>query len=69
MLVFTRRLGESVVIGSDITVTVVAVRGDSVRLGVDVPMEVPVHRQEIFDAIKRNIAQSEKDRIAQLWRD
>lgn len=51
MLVLSRKLNESLVINGNITVTVVEVRGDKVRLGVDAPKDVPVHRQEIFDKI------------------
>lgn len=48
MLVLSRRLGESVVIGHDITVTVLEVRGEMVRLGIDAPRSVQVHREEVF---------------------
>jgi carbon storage regulator len=51
MLVLGRKLGETIVIGNDITVTVVAVDGDRVRLGVVAPAEVPVHREEIYQRI------------------
>ncbi len=51
MLVLTRRKNESVVINNDITVTVVEIRGDKVRLGVVCPVHVPVHRQEVYEAI------------------
>ncbi|MEK7664054.1 MAG: carbon storage regulator CsrA [Patescibacteria group bacterium] len=51
MLVLTRKKNESIVIGDDITVTVVEVRGDKVRLGIVAPKTVPVHRQEVFEAI------------------
>ena len=51
MLVLSRRKNESIVINNDITVTVVEIRGDKVRLGIVAPKEVPVHRQEVFDAI------------------
>jgi carbon storage regulator len=44
---------ESIVIGNDITIVVVEIRGDKVRLGVEAPKEVPVHRREVFDAIRR----------------
>ena len=54
MMVMSRRMGESIVINNDITLTVVEIRGDKVRLGVVAPMEVPVHRQEIYDAIRGN---------------
>ena len=51
MLVLSRKKNESIVINSDITVTVVEIRGDKVRLGIVAPKEVPVHRQEVYDAI------------------
>lgn len=51
MLVLSRRWNESIVIGNDVTVTVVEIRGDKVRLGISAPKGVPVHRQEIFDEI------------------
>jgi len=53
MLILTRRVGESVVIGDDVTVTVLGVKGNQVRLGVNAPREVAVHREEIFERIKR----------------
>ena len=56
MLVLSRKKNESIVINNDITIVVVDIRGDKVRLGVDAPKEVPVHRQEVFDLIKQNEA-------------
>jgi len=53
MLVLTRRKDESIVIGDDIVVTIVEIRGDKVRLGIKAPKEVPVHRREIHDAIRQ----------------
>lgn len=53
MLVLSRKKNESIVINSNITVTVVEIRGDKVRLGIVAPKEVPVHRQEVFDAIHK----------------
>ena len=53
MLILTRRVGETVVIGNDVTVTVLGVKGNQVRLGVNAPREVAVHREEIFERIKR----------------
>ena len=54
MLVLSRKKNESIVINNDITIVVVEIRGDKVRLGVEAPKEVPVHRREVFDAIKRS---------------
>ena len=56
MLILTRRVGETLVIGDDVTVTVLGVRGNQVRLGVNAPKGVAVHREEIYQRI-----QNEKD--------
>ncbi len=57
MLVLTRRAGESIMIGSEISVRVVEVRGDVVRIGVDAPRTVQVHREEVFEAVRaQNLA-------------
>ena len=56
MLVLSRKKNESIVINDDITIVVVEIRGDKVRLGVEAPKEVPVHRREVYDAIKRSEA-------------
>ncbi len=53
MLVLSRHRDESIMIGDDVMITIVDIRGDKVRLGIDAPKEIPVHRQEIYDAIKR----------------
>lgn len=52
MLILTRRVGESVVIGEDVTVTVLGVKGNQVRIGINAPKHVAVHREEIFERIK-----------------
>ena len=49
-----KKKNESIVINNDITIVVVEIRGDKVRLGVEAPKEVPVHRREVFEAIRRN---------------
>jgi carbon storage regulator len=51
MLVLSRKKNESIVINDDITIVVVEIRGDKVRLGVEAPKEIPVHRREVYDAI------------------
>jgi carbon storage regulator len=53
MLILTRRVGESVVIGEDVSITVLGVKGNQVRIGVKAPKSVAVHREEIFERIKR----------------
>jgi carbon storage regulator len=56
VLVLSRHRDESIVIGDDIVVTIVDIRGDKVRLGIQAPAHVSVHRQEIYDAIQREKA-------------
>ena len=53
MLILTRRVGETVMIGNEVTVTVLGVKGNQVRIGVNAPKDVPVHREEIYERIKR----------------
>lgn len=53
MLVLSRYKDQSIYIGDDIVITVVDVRGDRIRIGIEAPSDVPVHRQEIYEAIKR----------------
>ena len=53
MLILTRRVGETVMIGADVTVTVLGVKGNQVRVGINAPKNVAVHREEIFERIKR----------------
>ena len=54
MLVLSRQRDESIKIGDDIEITVVDIRGEKVRLGINAPAHVPVHRKEVYDAIKRS---------------
>ena len=69
MLVLSRRAGESVVIGDEVTVTILEVRGDVVRLGIDAPRSVKVHRSELLDALaasNRGAASPTADAVASL---
>jgi len=52
MLILTRRVGETLMIGNDVTVTVLAVKGNQVRIGVNAPKDIAVHREEVFERIK-----------------
>ena len=61
MLVLSRHRDESIMIGDDVVITIVDIRGDKVRLGIDAPQHIPVHRQEVYDAIQR-----ENQKAAQL---
>lgn len=54
MLVLSRKLGESIVIDGRITVKIIRIEGELVKVGIDAPLEVPVHRQEVYDEIQRN---------------
>ncbi len=54
MLVLSRKKNESIIINDNITIVVVEIRGDKVRLGVDAPKEIPVHRNEVYEAIRRS---------------
>lgn len=58
MLVLSRQRDESIIIGDNIVVTIVDVRGDKVRLGIDAPREVSVHRREVYEAIQRENQQA-----------
>ncbi|MEL7264446.1 MAG: carbon storage regulator CsrA [Planctomycetota bacterium] len=53
MLVLSRHRDESIMIGDDVVVTIVDIRGDKVRLGIEAPQSIPVHRQEVYEAIQR----------------
>jgi carbon storage regulator len=58
MLILTRRVGETLMIGDDVTVTVLGVKGNQVRIGVNAPKDVAVHREEIYDRIKQEGGES-----------
>jgi carbon storage regulator len=60
MLILTRRVGETVMIGNEVTVTVLGVKGNQVRVGINAPKNVAVHREEIYERIKRE-QQAEQD--------
>jgi len=66
MLVLSRKKNESIVINDDITIVVVEIRGDKVRLGVEAPKEIPVHRREVFDAIHRSDAASDQHAASKM---
>jgi len=63
VLILTRRVNETLMIGDDIAVTVVGINGNQVRLGVNAPKEVPVHREEIFNRIRQESADTEETRV------
>jgi carbon storage regulator len=63
MLVLSRQRDESIIIGDNIVITVVDVRGDKVRLGIEAPREVSVHRREVYEAIQRENQQASKIRL------
>jgi carbon storage regulator len=60
MLVLSRKRDEEIVINDNITITIIDIRGDKVRLGINAPTEVPVHRKEVHDAIRREEARAAK---------
>lgn len=59
MLVLSRQRDETIIIGDSIRITIVEVRGDKVRIGIDAPKDVAVHRQEVYDAIKREVKEAD----------
>ena len=59
MLVLSRNKDESIMVGDNVEITIVDVRGDKVRLGITAPREIPVHRKEVFEAIKREGAEKQ----------
>ena len=61
MLILTRNIGQTIMVGDDVTVTVLGVKGSQVRLGINAPKDVAVHRQEIFDRIQREKSGKDTD--------
>jgi carbon storage regulator len=69
MLILSRKINEKIMIGDDISVTVIEIRGDQIRIGVDAPKQVKVYRQEVFDLVKAEnqaAADAEMARLPQL---
>ena len=62
MLVLSRQKDESIIIGDNVEVTIVDVRGDKVRLGITAPKDIPVHRREIYEAIQREKADKQRNK-------
>ena len=60
MLILTRRVGEKLIIGENVIVTVLGVKGTQIRIGIDAPAEIQVHREEIFKRIQRERAEAER---------
>ena len=63
MLVLSRKLGESIVINDNIVVHVIEIRGDKIRLGVDAPKDIPIHRKEIHERVKRGESKPVKKKV------
>ncbi|AEG02057.1 carbon storage regulator CsrA [Methylomonas methanica] len=63
MLILTRRVGETLMIGDEVTVTVLGVKGNQVRIGVNAPKDVSVHREEIYERIKKEQSESKPSEI------
>lgn len=69
MLVLTRKRDERVKIGHDVTLTIVEIRGDKVRLGIEAPQGVAIHRQEVYEAIQRGEVRGSRPPVAEAVTD
>ncbi len=61
MLILTRRVGETLMVGDDVSITVLGVKGNQVRIGINAPKEIPVHREEIYNRIKNEEGNSDPE--------
>lgn len=69
MLILTRKPGETIVIGYDIKVTVLGVKGNQIRLGIDAPLAIPVHREEIYERIQSELLNTSKQKEEDVYDD
>jgi carbon storage regulator len=66
MLVLSRQRDEKIMIGNDVVITIVDIRGDRVRVGIDAPTEIPVHRREVYEAIKSENRRSGASKLSDV---